>query len=53
MPQMAPMSWVTLFLFFSFMLLMINMMNYYSFTPKFKLSDSKKTITKKINNWMW
>nr|YP_009927086.1 ATP synthase F0 subunit 8 [Libellula angelina]AXZ70362.1 ATP synthase F0 subunit 8 [Libellula angelina] len=53
MPQMAPMSWILLFLFFSYMLVMINMMNYYLFTPKFKISKDMKNIISKSNNWKW
>uniref|UniRef100_UPI00315D2BC2 ATP synthase F0 subunit 8 n=1 Tax=Libellula melli TaxID=3137713 RepID=UPI00315D2BC2 len=53
MPQMAPMSWILLFLFFSCMLLMINMLNYYLFTPKFKFSKESKITTIKNNNWKW
>nr|YP_010261336.1 ATP synthase F0 subunit 8 [Libellula quadrimaculata]UIB40243.1 ATP synthase F0 subunit 8 [Libellula quadrimaculata] len=53
MPQMAPMSWILLFLFFSFMLLMINMLNYYLFNPSFKISKESKNMVIKNNNWKW
>nr|QLY89694.1 ATP synthase F0 subunit 8 [Ladona fulva] len=53
MPQMAPMSWSLLFMFFSCMLLMINMLNYYLFTTKIKISKENKNIKIKNNNWKW
>nr|YP_009648956.1 ATP synthase F0 subunit 8 [Acisoma panorpoides]QDA21649.1 ATP synthase F0 subunit 8 [Acisoma panorpoides]UKM30542.1 ATP synthase F0 subunit 8 [Acisoma panorpoides] len=53
MPQMAPMSWILLFLFFSIMLLMINMMNYYLFTPSINSKTLEKKVDLKKNNWMW
>nr|ALO77423.1 ATP synthase F0 subunit 8 [Attagenus hottentotus] len=51
MPQMAPMNWIMLFTFFSIMFLIINSMNYFSFSimPK-KLMNQKSKI--KIN-WKW
>nr|QDA21727.1 ATP synthase F0 subunit 8 [Deielia phaon] len=52
MPQMAPMSWILLFIFFSVMLILINMMNYYLFTPKMNL-DSGKKISIKKSYWTW
>nr|YP_009327181.1 ATP synthase F0 subunit 8 [Orthetrum testaceum]ANX10005.1 ATP synthase F0 subunit 8 [Orthetrum testaceum] len=53
MPQMAPMSWLMLFMFFSIMLLMINMLNYYLFNPKFNIKKSSKNILLKSQNWKW
>nr|YP_010574634.1 ATP synthase F0 subunit 8 [Leucorrhinia albifrons]UZI00205.1 ATP synthase F0 subunit 8 [Leucorrhinia albifrons] len=53
MPQMAPMSWVILFMFFSVMLLTINIMNYYLYTPKFVMLMENKKINIKTKNWMW
>nr|YP_009947897.1 ATP synthase F0 subunit 8 [Aclees cribratus]QOH97065.1 ATP synthase F0 subunit 8 [Aclees cribratus]QZI85937.1 ATP synthase F0 subunit 8 [Aclees taiwanensis] len=51
MPQMAPMSWLTLYLFFSFLFLMSMILNYYMFlySPKTKLLKESK----KIINWKW
>nr|YP_009142419.1 ATP synthase F0 subunit 8 [Platycnemis foliacea]AKH04371.1 ATP synthase F0 subunit 8 [Platycnemis foliacea] len=52
MPQMAPMSWLILFLFFSIMLIMFSTMNYYHYTPMIKKSE--KTSFKKLTmNWKW
>nr|ALO76581.1 ATP synthase F0 subunit 8 [Paromalus flavicornis] len=51
MPQMAPLSWLNLFIMFIFIYLMFNSINYFSFnyTPK-KISTVKK-LTKL--NWKW
>nr|AYW52301.1 ATP synthase F0 subunit 8 [Agrilinae sp. 1 ACP-2013] len=52
MPQMAPMSWLTLFEVFTVTFIMFSIMNYYITTyPPFNM-DKKKEITKKIN-WKW
>nr|QYC36463.1 ATP synthase F0 subunit 8 [Sympetrum striolatum] len=53
MPQMAPMSWILLFLFFSAMLLMINMINYYLYTPKCSMSTEGQKIMVKTKSWTW
>nr|AND96528.1 ATP synthase F0 subunit 8 [Onthophagus diabolicus] len=51
MPQMAPINWLTLFLYFSFIFLMFNAMNFYSFNYNIKTFMFKKK--KKILNWKW
>uniref|UniRef100_A0A5H2V283 ATP synthase complex subunit 8 n=1 Tax=Trogoderma granarium TaxID=591392 RepID=A0A5H2V283_9COLE len=51
MPQMAPMNWLSLFISFSILLLMINSMNFFS-----TMNKSPETSTNKINkptNWKW
>nr|AYN50425.1 ATP synthase F0 subunit 8 [Ceratopus sp. CG351] len=51
MPQMAPMNWISLYILFLFLFIMMIIINYYSFlyTPK-----SIKTIKKaKKINWKW
>nr|YP_009648982.1 ATP synthase F0 subunit 8 [Tramea virginia]QDA21701.1 ATP synthase F0 subunit 8 [Orthetrum testaceum]QDA21714.1 ATP synthase F0 subunit 8 [Tramea virginia]WJK72296.1 ATP synthase F0 subunit 8 [Crocothemis servilia servilia] len=53
MPQMAPMSWIMLFLFFSTMLVMINILNYFIYTPKISMMSNNKKITVKTSNWSW
>nr|YP_009327155.1 ATP synthase F0 subunit 8 [Orthetrum chrysis]ANX09979.1 ATP synthase F0 subunit 8 [Orthetrum chrysis] len=53
MPQMAPMSWLMLFMFFSIMLLMINMLNYYLFNPKLNIKKMSKDFSLKSQNWKW
>nr|YP_973131.1 ATP synthase F0 subunit 8 [Trichophthalma punctata]ABH03670.1 ATP synthase F0 subunit 8 [Trichophthalma punctata] len=53
MPQMAPISWLSLFILFWFILSLFSMMNYFSFLP---LSPKIKTKKEKfINslNWKW
>nr|AVN67679.1 ATP synthase F0 subunit 8 [Symploce pallens] len=52
MPQMMPLSWLSLYLFFCLMLLMFNFMNYYSHVP-LSSSTKKKNISIKSFNWKW
>nr|YP_010261323.1 ATP synthase F0 subunit 8 [Gomphus vulgatissimus]UIB40230.1 ATP synthase F0 subunit 8 [Gomphus vulgatissimus] len=51
MPQMAPMSWLLLFLFFTIMLILFNTINYYLFIPK--IEPSKTLESSKILNMTW
>nr|YP_010024738.1 ATP synthase F0 subunit 8 [Pseudothemis zonata]QOQ35033.1 ATP synthase F0 subunit 8 [Pseudothemis zonata] len=53
MPQMAPMSWIMLFIFFSLMLVIINILNYYLFNPKITLTNNDFKSCKKKMNWLW
>nr|YP_003162723.1 ATP synthase F0 subunit 8 [Neopanorpa pulchra]ACH87048.1 ATP synthase F0 subunit 8 [Neopanorpa pulchra]AFU51391.1 ATP synthase F0 subunit 8 [Neopanorpa pulchra] len=53
MPQMAPINWLSLFIMFSIILLLFNMMNYYSFTPKLPNSKETSNISFKSLNWKW
>nr|WGO57785.1 ATP synthase F0 subunit 8 [Jacobsonina sp.] len=52
MPQMMPLSWLSLYIFFSLMLLLFSFMNYYSHIPQ-PLSSDKKNIKTKTMNWKW
>nr|YP_010254866.1 ATP synthase F0 subunit 8 [Amphinemura claviloba]QUA05812.1 ATP synthase F0 subunit 8 [Amphinemura claviloba] len=52
MPQMAPISWLTLFIAFSLILLIFNFVNYYSFLPK-SPEITQKTISSNSMNWKW
>nr|YP_009373393.1 ATP synthase F0 subunit 8 [Periplaneta australasiae]AQD17613.1 ATP synthase F0 subunit 8 [Periplaneta australasiae]AVN67767.1 ATP synthase F0 subunit 8 [Periplaneta australasiae] len=52
MPQMMPLSWLMLFMFFSIMFMMFNFMNYFSYIPM-KMLTEKKMINIKIMNWKW
>nr|YP_009694039.1 ATP synthase F0 subunit 8 [Amphinemura yao]QEI04318.1 ATP synthase F0 subunit 8 [Amphinemura yao]WNS59296.1 ATP synthase F0 subunit 8 [Amphinemura chui] len=52
MPQMAPISWLTLFIAFSLILLIFNFVNYYSFLPK-SPEITQKTISSNPMNWKW
>nr|ALO76922.1 ATP synthase F0 subunit 8 [Habrocerus capillaricornis] len=51
MPQMAPLNWLILFLFFIMIYFMFNFMNYYSFMYMPKISSFIKKI--KSINWKW
>nr|YP_010284523.1 ATP synthase F0 subunit 8 [Nadezhdiella cantori]UKQ56266.1 ATP synthase F0 subunit 8 [Nadezhdiella cantori] len=51
MPQMAPLNWLILFIFFSIILIIFNSMNFYSFLYSTKKEKSKKST---LNfNWKW
>nr|WHM51917.1 ATP synthase F0 subunit 8 [Incisitermes schwarzi] len=52
MPQMMPLSWLTLFLMFSATLMLFATMNYYMVIPKTEPA-TKKTILMKSMNWKW
>nr|YP_003331006.1 ATP synthase F0 subunit 8 [Adelium sp. NCS-2009]ACM45066.1 ATP synthase F0 subunit 8 [Adelium sp. NCS-2009] len=52
MPQMAPLSWLTLMMAFMTILVMFNMTNYYSFLYKNK-SLKEKTLKTFKTNWKW
>nr|YP_010397463.1 ATP synthase F0 subunit 8 [Sinomantis denticulata]ASY98142.1 ATP synthase F0 subunit 8 [Sinomantis denticulata]UQJ77596.1 ATP synthase F0 subunit 8 [Sinomantis denticulata] len=52
MPQMMPLSWLTLFFFFSFMFITFNVMNYYTPYKLPTLKTSIKTLSKTLN-WKW
>nr|AXS66321.1 ATP synthase F0 subunit 8 [Staphylinoidea sp. 3 KM-2017] len=52
MPQMAPMNWLTLFIFFVLIFMLFNSINYFSFlyTPSpFKAPENKKMLM----SWKW
>nr|YP_010838218.1 ATP synthase F0 subunit 8 [Sternocampsus coriaceus]WGF20845.1 ATP synthase F0 subunit 8 [Sternocampsus coriaceus] len=51
MPQMAPLSWLNLFIMFIIIFLMLNTLNYFSFNyyPK----TSKTTPKLLSTNWKW
>nr|YP_010371611.1 ATP synthase F0 subunit 8 [Sphegina sp.]UOW81239.1 ATP synthase F0 subunit 8 [Sphegina sp.] len=54
MPQMAPINWLSLFLLFSLIFILFNMMNYFIYlptTPKSKSLNFKKTTNSM--NWKW
>nr|AVN67594.1 ATP synthase F0 subunit 8 [Anallacta methanoides] len=53
MPQMMPLSWLTLYMFFSMTLLLFSFMNYYSYIPKnysINNNNNKKMIQM---HWKW
>nr|UYC28885.1 ATP synthase F0 subunit 8 [Medeopteryx sp.] len=51
MPQMAPLSWLNLFMFFITIFMLFNIMNYFSLT--YKNNNIKKENNKKIITWKW
>nr|QHZ87421.1 ATP synthase F0 subunit 8 [Platycnemis phyllopoda] len=53
MPQMAPMSWMILFLFFSMMLIMFSTMNYYHYSPEIKKSETNVSMNHSKKSWKW
>nr|UQJ73528.1 ATP synthase F0 subunit 8 [Diamesa sp. 3XL] len=54
MPQMAPISWLVLFLVFSITLILFNVMNYYCVLPKnLSTSEKKNSFLTSPLNWKW
>ncbi|YP_009170635.1 ATP synthase F0 subunit 8 (mitochondrion) [Phlebotomus papatasi] len=53
MPQMAPLMWLSLFLFFLVIYLFFNIINYFSFLPSSKKSESLSKLNKSSMNWKW
>nr|ALO77009.1 ATP synthase F0 subunit 8 [Mordellidae sp. GENSP02] len=51
MPQMAPLNWLTLMIFFLLMFLLILTLNYFSFQNK--SSKAKSVLTSYKINWKW
>nr|YP_009971724.1 ATP synthase F0 subunit 8 [Platisus angusticollis]QNG56434.1 ATP synthase F0 subunit 8 [Platisus angusticollis] len=51
MPQMSPLSWLTLFLFFITIYILYNIMNYFSFIYPMKTYKISKSMIK--INWKW
>nr|AVE15609.1 ATP synthase F0 subunit 8 [Theopropus elegans] len=52
MPQMMPLNWLMLFLFFSITLLLFNMMNFYTPYNK-KTSPPLMKMKFKSMSWKW
>nr|YP_010890846.1 ATP synthase F0 subunit 8 [Ceriagrion auranticum]WJK72283.1 ATP synthase F0 subunit 8 [Ceriagrion auranticum] len=53
MPQMAPMSWMMLFTFFTMMFIIIMTMNYYIYIPKMEKMEKEDIFSNKTMNWKW
>nr|YP_009387528.1 ATP synthase F0 subunit 8 [Nauphoeta cinerea]ARS88097.1 ATP synthase F0 subunit 8 [Nauphoeta cinerea]AVN67478.1 ATP synthase F0 subunit 8 [Nauphoeta cinerea] len=51
MPQMMPLSWFSLFLFFIAMLLIFSFINYYSYIHN--PSTYMKSLSSSSLNWKW
>nr|YP_009471338.1 ATP synthase F0 subunit 8 [Creobroter jiangxiensis]AVE15726.1 ATP synthase F0 subunit 8 [Creobroter jiangxiensis] len=52
MPQMMPLNWMTLFTFFSIMLILFNVLNYYMPYNKSTSLPLTKVIIKTLT-WKW
>nr|WRO44731.1 ATP synthase F0 subunit 8 [Falsopodabrus tridentatus] len=53
MPQMAPLSWLNLFIFFIMVFLIFNSLNYFYFNKSFLIQKQNiKTLKNKIT-WKW
>nr|YP_010946755.1 ATP synthase F0 subunit 8 [Pseudophoraspis kabakovi]WGO57512.1 ATP synthase F0 subunit 8 [Pseudophoraspis kabakovi] len=51
MPQMMPLSWLILYLFFIIMLFIFSFINYYTYLPL--PSNMKKYLSTNFMNWKW
>nr|QIV24617.1 ATP synthase F0 subunit 8 [Papunya picta] len=51
MPQMAPINWLVLFVYFSLTLLIFTTLNYYSFSYQSKSLGEKPS--KPVIKWKW
>nr|ARH53756.1 ATP synthase F0 subunit 8 [Carpelimus fuliginosus] len=51
MPQMSPLNWLILFMFFIIIFMMFNMLNYFNFF--YKPSKTLQNIKKFPSNWKW
>nr|UQJ75225.1 ATP synthase F0 subunit 8 [Tauritermes triceromegas]URX54048.1 ATP synthase F0 subunit 8 [Tauritermes triceromegas] len=52
MPQMMPLSWLTLFIVFSTTLILFAVTNYFTKIPSTTCITQKKILTKNMN-WKW
>nr|WKU83852.1 ATP synthase F0 subunit 8 [Ceriana willistoni] len=54
MPQMAPISWLSLFILFTFIYILFNVMNYFIYLPPTpKKSQQLNKIDVIPMNWKW
>nr|WRO44744.1 ATP synthase F0 subunit 8 [Habronychus sp. 1 XYG-2024a]WRO45054.1 ATP synthase F0 subunit 8 [Habronychus sp. 2 XYG-2024a] len=53
MPQMAPLSWLNLFIFFIMVFLVFNSLNYFYFNKSFSTSEKKIKTFKNKMSWKW
>nr|ATL23288.1 ATP synthase F0 subunit 8 [Sympiezomias velatus] len=51
MPQMAPLNWMSMYLFFILIFVMFIIVNYYSFL--YKPKTMKFSNLKKLLSWKW
>uniref|UniRef100_A0AAU7YRE5 ATP synthase complex subunit 8 n=1 Tax=Potamanthus sp. 08HH02 TaxID=3126549 RepID=A0AAU7YRE5_9INSE len=54
MPQMAPLSWLLLFVIFSFTLILFNILNYFIYQPLAPAApDTSSSISASSFSWPW
>nr|QNE85651.1 ATP synthase F0 subunit 8 [Poecilobothrus nobilitatus] len=53
MPQMAPLSWLSLYIMFSITLILFCMVNYFIFIPLAPKKSKSEKMTKSSFNWKW
>nr|QLY89970.1 ATP synthase F0 subunit 8 [Sympycnus pulicarius] len=53
MPQMAPLSWLSLYMIFSITLILFCIMNYYIFIPSPLTKTSSKKSSSNNFHWKW
>nr|YP_011002192.1 ATP synthase F0 subunit 8 [Dicranoptycha shandongensis]WPO00997.1 ATP synthase F0 subunit 8 [Dicranoptycha shandongensis] len=53
MPQMAPLSWLLLFIIFSITLIIFNTLNYFHYSLSPQSTKLTFTIKKPSLNWKW
>nr|WKU84199.1 ATP synthase F0 subunit 8 [Talahua fervida] len=53
MPQMAPISWLILFMLFSTIFILFNTMNYFIYSPLLIKSKNIKKNSMNSMNWKW
>nr|QNV11586.1 ATP synthase F0 subunit 8 [Limnophora tigrina] len=53
MPQMAPISWLNLFIIFTISFMIFNMMNYFIYIPMMPKSSMKKESLINDLKWKW
>nr|ACC94763.1 ATPase 8 [Drosophila macroptera] len=53
MPQMAPISWLFLFFFFTITFILFCTINYYSYMPSSPKSNELKNLNLNSMNWKW
>nr|AVN68269.1 ATP synthase F0 subunit 8 [Tryonicus parvus] len=53
MPQMMPMNWTMLFIFFLITFMVFNTINYFSYLPMTKEQQKLNKKSKDKMNWKW
>nr|WNG77925.1 ATP synthase F0 subunit 8 [Elephantomyia inulta] len=53
MPQMSPLSWLSLFIIFSITLIIFNMLNYFLYLPPAPKKNNNKAFNMTTLNWKW